>query len=102
MGLVGPVDLEGQVDNFASLQVDLGAQEGSEGASPEGLEVGHLVAPEGGRLVGLGVDHPEGPKGGYLAVQVVGSYHLGQQEVAPEEGGKPDQHRSLGQNKTPG
>ena len=62
MGLVGPVDLEGQVDSLASLQVGLGAWEGSEGASPEGLEVGCLVAPEGRHPVGLGVDHLEGPK----------------------------------------
>ena len=74
----------------------LGAQEGSEGAHPEDLEVGRLVAPEGGHLVGLEVDHLEGLKRGYLEVQVVGSYHLGQWEVAPEEGGKSDWHRSLG------
>ena len=85
--MVGPADLEGQVDSLASLQAGLGAQEGSEGASPE---------------VGLAVDHPEGPKGGYPVVQVVGSYHLGQWEVAPEEGSKSDRHGSLGQNKTQG
>ena len=90
---MGPADLEGQVDSLASLQAGLGAQEGSEGASPE---VGRLVAPEGGGLVGLGVDHPVGPKGGYPAVQVVGSYHLGRREAAPEEGGTLDRHRSLG------
>ena len=99
-GLVGPVDLEGQVDNLASLQVGLRAWEGSEGASTEGPAVGCLVALEGGCLVGLGVDHLEGPKGGYPAVQVVGSYHLGQQEAAPEEGGKSDQHGSLGDRKS--
>ena len=87
------------MDSLASLQAGLGAWEGSEGASPE---VGHLVAPQGGRLVGLGVDHLEGPKGVYLAVQVVGGYHLGWREVAPEEGGKSDRHGSPGRNKTPG
>ena len=99
MGLVGLADLEGQVDSLASLQAGLGAWEGSEGASPE---VGCLVALQGGHLVGLGVDHLEGPKGGYLVVQVVGSYHLGRWEVAPEEEDKSDLHGSLGRSKTPG
>ena len=87
------------MDSLDSLQVGLGAQEGSEGASLEVLEVSHLVALKGGFLVGLGVDHPEGPKGGYSEVQVAGSYHWGQLEAAPEEGGRLDQHRSLGQSK---
>ena len=97
----------GQVDSLASLQVGLGPWEGGEGASLEvghlaDPEVGHLVALEGGHLVGLGVYHLEDPKGGYLEVQVVGSYHLGWWEAAPEEGGRLDWHGSLGQNKIPG
>ena len=79
-------------------------QEGCERASLEVLEVGHLVGlevgclvdPEEGHLVGLGVVYLVGPKGGYLEVQVVGNYHLGQQEVAPREGGRSDQHGNLG------
>ena len=102
--------LGGQVGSLASLQAGLGALEGSEGASPEVLEVGHLADPEvgrlvaleGGHLVGLGVDHREDPKGDYLVVQVVDSDHLGWQEVAPEEGGKLDRYGSLGRNKIPG
>ena len=106
------MDLGSWVDSFASLHMDLEAQERSEGASPEvlevgllvGLEVGHVVDLEEGRvvdleeghLVGLGVDHPVGLKGGYPEVQVVGSYHLGQQEAAPEEDGRSDRHGSLG------
>ena len=96
MGLVG---LEG---SSASLQAGLEAQEGSEGTSPEVLEVNHLadpgvgrlVVPAGGHLVGL-----EDPKGDDPVVQVVDSHHLGQQEAALEEGGKSDRHGSLGRNK---
>ena len=80
----------------ASPQAGLEAQEGSEGASPEVLEVSPLVDPAGGCLVGLEVDHREDPKGDYLVVQVVDSDHLGWQEVAPEEGGKLDWHGSPG------
>ena len=72
-GPVGQEDLGGWVDSLASLQVGLEAQEGSEGASTEVLEVGHLM--------GLGVDHLLGPKGGYPEVQMVHSYHLGWHEV---------------------
>ena len=97
----GPV---GQVGSSASPQVGPEAWEGSEEASLEVLEVSHLADPEvghlvalaGGCLVGLEVDHPEDPKGGHLDVQVVDSDHLGQQEAAPEEGGKSDWYGSLG------
>ena len=61
----------------------LEAREGSEGASPEVLEVSHLVDLE----VGLEVDHLGDPKGDDPVVQVIDSHHLGRQEVAPEEGG---------------
>ena len=96
---MGPEGLEGQVGSSASPQAGLEAQEGSEGANPEVLEVGHLADPEVGCLVGLEVDHPEDTKGGYLVVQVVDSDHLGWPEAALEEGGKSDQPRSLGRNK---
>ena len=107
-GLVGQVDLGGWVDSLDSLKVGLEVWEGSEGASTEVLEVGHLVGLvvgpevgclvdlEEGHLVGLGVDCPVGQKGGYPEVQMVGSYHLGQWEAALGEGGRSDWHRSLG------
>ena len=61
---MGQADLGGLVDSLASLQAGLEAWEGSEGASLEVLEVGHLVDQEEGCLVDLGVDHSRGPKGG--------------------------------------
>ena len=60
------------------------------------LEVGHLVDPEVGHSVDWEGDHPVGPGEGYSEVQVVGSYHLGHQEVAPGGVGRSDRHEILG------
>ena len=61
---------------------------------PVDPQVGHMVDPQVGRLVGLEV--------GRLEDQVVDSFHLGQQEVAPEEVGRSGRHGNLGRNKIPG
>ena len=56
--------------------------------------VGHPMDPAVGRLVDLEV--------GRLEDQVVGSSHLGHQEVDPVGVDRLDRHESLGQSKTPG
>ena len=83
--------LVGRADNSASLQV---GREEIMGAILEVQVVGHPMDPAVGRLVDLEV--------GRLEDQVVGSSHLGCQEVDPVGVDGLDQHGSLGRSKTPG
>ena len=101
VGPEGPVVLVGWVDNSASLQMGRGE---SMGAIPEVQVVGHLVDPgvghpmdpEVGRLVDLEVGRLVDLEVGRLEDQVVGSSHLGRQEVDLVGVDRLDRHRSLG------
>ena len=104
VGLEGPAVLVGQVDNLASLQRGRGE---SMGAIPEVQVVGHLVDPgvghpmdpEVGRLVDPEVGRLVDLEVGRLEDQVVGSSHLGRQEVDPVGADRLDWHGSLGRSK---
>ena len=115
VGPEGPVVLVGRVDNSASLQVGweesmgailvvqvVGHLVGPGVGHPMDLAVGRLVDPEVGRLVDPEVGHLVDLEVGCLEDQVVGSSHLGRQEVDPVGVDRLDRHGSLGQSKTPG
>ena len=107
VGPEGPAVLVGQADNSASLQV---GWEESMGAILEVQVVGHLVGPgvghpmdpAVGRLVDLEVGRLVDLEVGHLEDQVVGSSHLGCQEVDPVGVDRLGRHRSLGRSETLG
>ena len=108
--LVGPAVLVGQVDNSANLQVGREVRGERMGANPEVQVAGHLVDPEVGHPMDPEVGRLVDPEVGRLVDlevsrledQVVGSSHLGRQEVDPVGVDRLDQHGSLGRSKTPG
>ena len=92
-------DLVGWVDNSASLQV---GWEERMGAILEVQVVGHLVGPGVGHLMDPAVGRLVDLEVGCLEDQVVGSSHLGRQEVDPVGVDRLDWHGSLGRSKTLG